>query len=85
MNVLIQYRHSYDLAVLSGFQGVLSDCPCWLIMAIAPFETWRLELAPVARRDWLKPPKKLYSSTKTAPISESRRRLVTLFATWRES
>ena len=52
------------------------------MLAIAPLETWRLGLA---QRAWQKPLKKHYNSTKTAPISESRRGLDTLVATWRQS
>ena len=57
MNVLIQYRYYYDLAVLGAFQGVSGHCR---------------ELSALAGQEGLvKPSKQLYKSTKTAPISES--------------
>ena len=52
------------------------------MLAIVPLETWRFGLA---RRGWLKPLKQLYNTKKTTPISESRRGLVTLLATWLEA
>ena len=51
------------------------------MLAVGQLENCRLGLA---RRARLKPLKQLYNCTKASPISESRRRLVTRFATWRE-